>query len=251
VIHLKLTIAYDGTGFVGWQRQPNGPSVQQLVEGAVLPLDPSGPPVIAASRTDAGVHALGQIACVALEQSISPAAAVRAINMRLPPSVRVLAAEEVGPGFHARFRAVAKTYRYRIWNAEVLTPFERPYVWHVREPLLDVAAMSDGAARLTGTHDFAAFQGTGSEVETTTRTILSSTFAARMDCPRDPLVVYEVRGDGFLRHMVRTLVGTLIEIGRGRQPPAWIEDVLASRRRAAAGRTAPPSGLFLVRVDYE
>jgi tRNA pseudouridine38-40 synthase len=133
----------------------------------------------------------------------------------------------------------------------VLTPFERPYVWHVREPLLDVAAMSDGAARLAGTHDFAAFQGTGSGVETTTRTILSSTVAARTDRPRDPLVVYEVRGDGFLRHMVRTIVGTLIEIGRGRQPPAWIEDVLASRRRASAGRTAPPSGLFLVRVDYE
>jgi tRNA pseudouridine38-40 synthase len=251
VTHLKLTIAYDGTGLVGWQRQAAGISVQQLLEEALLPLDPSGPAVTAAGRTDAGVHALGQVASVTLQREIAADAVVRAINMRLPPSVRVLAAEHVRPEFHARFLAVAKTYRYRIWNAEVLSPFERPYVWHIPGPPLDVAAMSDAAARFAGTHDFAAFQGTGSDVETTVRTIFSSKVIATADPIRDGLISYEVRGDGFLRHMVRAVAGTLVEVGRGRAAPAWIEEVLASRSRTAAGRTAPAAGLFLVSVEYE
>ncbi len=249
--NLKLTIAYDGTGLVGWQRQAAGISVQQLLEEALLPLDPSGPAVTGAGRTDAGVHALGQVASVTLQREIAADAVVRAMNMRLPPAVRVLAAEQVRPGFHARFHAVAKTYRYRIWNAEVLSPFERPYAWHVPGPQLDVAAMSDAAARVTGTLDFAAFQGTGSDVETTVRTIFSSTVTARADPVPDGLITYEVRGDGFLRHMVRALAGTLVDVGRGRETPAWIDEVLASRARPFAGRTAPAAGLFLVSVEYE
>lgn len=251
MIHLKLTIAYDGTGLVGWQRQPTGASVQGLLEEALAPLDGSPVVVTGAGRTDAGVHALGQVASVTLRRSISPASVVRAANMRLPPAVRVLTAEEVGPAFHARFHAVSKTYRYRIWNAEVLSPFERPYVWHVPGPLLDVDAMNAAAARLEGRHDFAAFQGTGSDAETTERTIFSASVTARLAPAREPLITCEVRGDGFLRHMVRATAGTLVEVGRGRRPAAWIDEVLASRERGRAGRTAPAAGLFLVAVEYE
>lgn len=250
MLHLKLTIAYDGTGFVGWQRQLSGPSVQSLLEEAFLPLEPSGVVVAGAGRTDAGVHALGQVVSVTLQRPLAPDTLVRALNARLPPAVRVLSAEPVGPDFHARFRAVAKTYRYRIWNTAVLSPFERAYVWHVANPALDVAAMSDAAARLVGTHDFAAFQATGSDATTTVRTIVSSRVTGARDRSREPLVTYEVRGDGFLRHMVRAIVGTLVEVGRGRRPAAWVDEVLGSRDRAHAAQTAPASGLFLVQVEY-
>jgi tRNA pseudouridine38-40 synthase len=251
LIHLKLTIAYDGTGLVGWQRQPTGISVQGLLEEALAPLDGAPVMVAGAGRTDAGVHALGQVASVTLRRPIAPLSVVRAANMRLPRTVRVLAAEEVGPQFHARFHAVSKTYRYRIWNAEVVSPFEHPYVWHVPGPLLDAGAMSAAAARLVGRHDFAAFQGTGSDAETTERTLFAATVRAQLIPEREPLITCEVRGDGFLRHMVRAMVGTLVEVGRGRRPAAWVDDVLASRERGRAGRTAPASGLFLVEVGYE
>jgi tRNA pseudouridine38-40 synthase len=155
LLHLKLTIAYDGTGLVGWQRQATGTSVQALLEDALLPLNHAPVTVVGAGRTDAGVHALAQVASVTLARAIEPASVVRAVNMRLPPSVRVLAAERVESDFHARFRAIAKTYRYRIWNGEVVSPFERPYVWHVAGPVLDRAAMADAARRLVGRHDFA------------------------------------------------------------------------------------------------
>jgi tRNA pseudouridine38-40 synthase len=251
VLHLKLTIAYDGTGLVGWQRQRSGTSVQALLEDAFLPLEPAGVVVTGAGRTDAGVHALGQVVSVTLQRTIGPDAVVRALNMRLPAAVRVLSAEAVDPGFHARFRATAKTYRYRIWNAAVVSPFERLYVWHVAHPVLDVAAMDAAARRLVGYHDFAAFQCTGSDALTTERTIYSSRVTVAHDRDRDPLVTCEVRGDGFLRHMVRSIVGALVEVGRGRHDPSWLAEVLASRNRARAARTAPASGLFLARVEYE
>ncbi|MGB7219044.1 MAG: tRNA pseudouridine(38-40) synthase TruA [Vicinamibacterales bacterium] len=241
----KITLAYDGTDFVGWQRQANGTSIQGLLEDALSDLDGRKVVVTGAGRTDAGVHALGQVAGCSLDRAITGAAVTRALNARLPADIRVLSAAEVPPQFHARFNARAKTYRYRIWNADVLSPFERRYVWHV-EGALDVAGM-DGAARLLeGHHDFAAFRAAGGTTRTTERTMTAS----RVD-RRDRLVVYETTGDGFLRYMVRAIVGTLVEIGRGRQPPAWMGDVLGGRDRARAGPTAPPEGLFLVRVDYE
>lgn len=250
MIHLKLTIAYDGTGLVGWQRQLTGPSVQALLEEALAPLEGAPVRVTGAGRTDAGVHALGQVASVVLHRSIAPAAVVRAMNMRLPPAVRVLSAESVAPEFHARFDATSKTYRYRIWNAEVLDPFERRYAWHIPAPRLDVAAMNAAARRLEGRHDFAAFQATGSDPESTVRTIHSSSVLPQPGEPATGLVTYEVSGNGFLRHMVRSIVGTLVEIGRGRRPSTWIDDLLASRDRHLAGRTAPALGLFLVTVRY-
>ena len=248
--HLKLTLAYDGTGLVGWQRQASGTSVQGLLEEALAHLE-GGPVVVSgAGRTDAGVHALGQVASVSLSRPIAPLAVLRAVNVRLPPAVRVVDVQEVGPDFHARFRATAKRYRYRIWNGPVVSPFERAYVWHVPWPVLDIEAMRAGAARLVGTHDFAAFQGAGGDVETSVRTLWSSAVEARELDAGSRLITYEVRGEGFLRHMVRAIAGTLVEVGRGRRTPGSLDEVLASRQRGAAGRTAPPGGLFLVAVEY-
>jgi tRNA pseudouridine38-40 synthase len=244
----RITVAYDGTDFNGWQRQPEGTSIQGLLEEAIRELDGRDVPVAGAGRTDAGVHAFAQVAAFTLRRSIASHALVRAINVRLPGAVRVLDAEPVSARFHPRFDARRKTYRYRIWNAGVLSPFERRYAWHIIDKL-DMEAMNAAAKLLEGTHDFLAFQGTGSDAATTTRTIASS--SVRTALPGSALLEYEVSGDGFLRHMVRNIVGSLVDIGRRRFPPAWLGDVLASRVRTKAGRTAPPEGLFLVGVKYE
>jgi tRNA pseudouridine38-40 synthase len=243
--HFKLTIAYDGTEFVGWQRQASGTSIQELLEQAFAMLDGQDVAVSGAGRTDAGVHAYGQVAHVALQRAIDGPTVVRALNNHLPPTVRVREAVEVGPSFHARFGATAKQYRYRMWNQEVMSPFERAYTWHIPGPVLDVQAMAAAAERLEGRHDFAAFQTAGAETHTTERVMFSSRVTAAR-----PLILYDVRGEGFLRHMVRGIVGTLVEVGRGRFPPEWIDEVLASRDRTRAGRTAPAAGLFLVGVEY-
>jgi tRNA pseudouridine38-40 synthase len=243
----RLTIGYDGTDFIGWQRQASGISVQGLLEDALSELDGRPVTVIGAGRTDAGVHARGQVATAALERPIDATSVVRAVNIRLPASVRILDAALAADRFHPRFDARLKRYRYRIWNADVMSPFERAYAWHV--PMrLDRSAMADAAATLRGTHDFAAFQGTGSDTLTTVRTVVESAIATD---PASPLVAYDAAGEGFLRHMVRNIVGTLVEIGRGRYPAAWMADVLASRDRSSAGPTAPAQGLFLMAVAYD
>jgi tRNA pseudouridine38-40 synthase len=278
----KIIVAYDGTDYVGWQRQATGVSIQGLMEDALRELDGCAVAVAGAGRTDSGVHALGQVAAFTLARAIEPDAVVRALNAHLPHAIRVLSADEVPPSFHPRFDARTKAYRYRIWNGEVLSPFERRYAWHVPGPL-DVQAMSAAARLVEGRHNFAAFQATGSDVATTEREVVESRilrtadFGLRndrgvwiADCglpeirspqsaldnhsalrtPHSTLLEYEITGTGFLRHMVRTIVGTLVEIGRGRRPVEWITAVLASRDRAAAGPTSPAAGLFLVRVDY-
>jgi tRNA pseudouridine38-40 synthase len=269
--YFKITLAYDGATFVGWQRQPAGVSVQGLLEDALATLDKRPVAVSGAGRTDAGVHALGQVAAFELRRDDMDAATVmRALNAALPPAVRVLSAREVPRTFHPRFGARAKTYQYRIWNSEVLSPFERGRVWHIPVPPLDVAAMAAAAARLEGRHDFAAFQGTGVVTHTTERVVFRSSVrtldASPFDCApalsidgagRDrrgdagAIVSYDIRGEGFLRYMVRNIVGTLVEIGRGKRPAAWMDEVLASADRTQAGRTAPPEGLFLVSVEYD
>ena len=243
----RITVAYDGTDFVGWQRQAAGISIQGLLEDALAELDEAAVTVLGAGRTDAGVHALGQVAAFTLTRAIGAAAVVRALNVRLPLSVRVLEAEEMAADFHPQFAARSKTYRYRIWNSDVVSPFERLYAWHVFGAL-DIAAMHEAARLLEGTHDFAAFQRTGSDVKTTERTIFAS--AIGRSAIGDSLITYDVVGNGFLRHMVRAIVGTLVEIGRGRRPPEWMREVVASRNRSDAGVTAPAAGLFLVRVTY-
>ena len=266
----RLTLAYDGTGFVGWQRQASGPSIQALVEDALRAFDGQDATVIAAGRTDAGVHASGQVASVSLQRATDPAGLVRALNARLPDAVRVLGAAPVEDTFHARFHAKSKTYVYRVWNDDVLSPFERAFSWHVRTPL-DRGAMAAAARLLEGPHDFAAFRAAGSETEGTDRVIFRSSvhggangaldagrFPAAPRCwsttpdlaPAPALVLYEIAGTGFLRHMVRNIVGTLVEIGKGRRSVEWIAEVLAGRDRRRAGPTAPAAGLFLAAVDY-
>ena len=243
----KLTIAYDGTGFVGWQRQAEGVSIQGLLEDACAELDGRPVTVAGAGRTDAGVHALGQVASLALERAIDPAAVVRALNARLPPAVRVLEAHTMPDGFHARFSARRKSYRYRIANGPVLSPFERAYAWHVPAPALDVGAMAGAAGVLEGRHDFKAFQGTGSETHGTERVVYST----RVGRGESGVITIDLSGNGFLRHMVRNIVGTLVEVGRGRRPADWVAEVLEAGDRALAGRTAPAAGLFLVSVEYD
>ena len=279
--HFKITLAYDGTDYVGWQRQANGVSIQGVLEQALRDLDDRDVTVTGAGRTDAGVHALGQVAAFTIARGLTADAVGRAINARLPAAIRVLAAEEVASAFHPRFGARAKTYRYRIWNGDVISPFEHRYAWHV-PGALDVDAMRAAARLVEGRHDFAAFQSAGSDVATTEREILELRIAdcgLRIDCglrnadwglgidcglpgdrgmpspsairhPHSALLVFEITGTGFLRYMVRTIIGTLVEIGRGRQPAAWMTQVLASCDRAAAGPTAPAAGLFLVSVAY-
>jgi len=241
----KITIAYDGSQFVGWQRQAAGTSIQGLIEDALRELDDRDVAVAGAGRTDAGVHAMGQVASFTLVRDTSPEVVVRSLNARLPADVRIISAEGVPASFHARFNATSKTYRYRLSNADVLSPFERTYAWHVPGSL-DVAAMAEAARLVEGRHDFAAFQTVGGATGSTERVV-----SASMLTPAgDGLLIYEITGDGFLRHMVRAIAGTLIEVGRGRRGALWMRDVIASRDRSQAGKTAPAHGLFLVRVDY-
>lgn len=241
----RIIVAYDGTDYVGWQRQASGPSIQGLLEGALKEFGNGDVAVAGAGRTDAGVHALGQVASFSLERSIDPSTLLRALNAKLPPAVRVLSAAEAPPGFHARFDPSVKTYRYRIWNGEVVLPFERRYVWHVPEAL-DVGAMARAARFVEGVHDFAAFQGSGGDATTTERVVLASSITPAAG----GAIQYDITGNGFLRHMVRSIAGSLVEVGRGRRDPEWIGELIASRDRARVGRTAPPEGLFLVAVDY-
>jgi tRNA pseudouridine38-40 synthase len=243
---LKLTIAYDGTDLVGWQRQPTGVSVQGLLEDALAAFEGGPVTVHGAGRTDAGVHALAQVASVSLTSSHEPGSIQRGLNAVLPPSVRVTAIDEAQPGFHARFAATGKVYEYRLVNAPFVSPFLARYAWHVPHRI-DRAAMRAAGAALVGRHDFAAFQGTGSGVDETVRTLSSLEW---QDAAGDGPLVMTLRADGFLRHMVRNIVGTLVDVGMQRWPPDAIAGILASRDRARAGRTAPPQGLFLVGVRY-
>jgi tRNA pseudouridine38-40 synthase len=261
---LKIVLAYDGSAFVGWQRQPAGASVQGHLEAALAAIEGGPVAVVGAGRTDAGVHALGQVASCRLSHPLPVATIARALNARLPEAVRVLSVEEAPADFHARYSAKAKTYRYLISTDPILSPFHRRYVWALPQPL-DVPAMAAGIRALEGEHDFAALQGAGSASKTTVRTIHAAAvrtttpaevFGQAFVTPGDrpsagPLVVVEMTGNGFLRHMVRNGVGSLVEIGEGRRDPSWMAGVLASGDRAQAGPTAPAEGLFLVEVRYE
>lgn len=256
--NLKLTIAYEGTSFVGWQRQAEGTSIQGLLEGILSDIDGAPVAVAGAGRTDAGVHALGQVASCSIRSALDAPTLGRALNARLPGEVRVLSVEEVPETFHARFSATGKRYRYVVANGPLVSPFAARFAWHVTGHL-DLAAMQTAATHLAGTRDFSAFQSTGTDVPHAVRTVTLAAVADVSDRPPTPLpneavpggrlLAFDIAGNGFLRHMVRALAGTLVEVGLGRRPPD-LGALLASANRALAGPTAPAHGLWLVEVNY-
>jgi tRNA pseudouridine38-40 synthase len=247
---LKIIVSYDGTDFSGFQRQANARSVQAELEAALEPIEGKAVTVAGAGRTDAGVHALGQVASFRLTSAIPAPDLMQALNARLPADVRVLSAGEAEDGFHAQFSAQAKSYRYRISNTRVLSPFQRRYAWHISRTL-DLHAMRQGARELLGEHDFSSFQAKSGEVKTSRRTITRAEWTEESLGGGGRLLTFDIGGTGFLKYMVRTIVGTLVEAGDGRRTPESIRDLLVSGKRAAAGPTAPPVGLYLVRVDYD
>lgn len=244
-----VTIEYDGGPFVGWQRQEGGLSVQQVVEAAAAALQPPGAPppeVLAAGRTDAGVHAVGQVVQVALAREIAPDRLCEALNHHARPHpVVALRAALAPPGWHARFSAIRRGYRYRILNRRARPALDRGRVWHIRHPL-DAAGMHAAAQMLLGRHDFSAFRAAACQARTPLRTL------DRLDVAREgEEVVVTAEARSFLHHQVRNLVGTLVEVGFGKRPVTWPRAVLEGRDRARAGQTAPAEGLTFAFVRYD
>ena len=256
----RIVVAYDGTAYSGWQRQPSLPSVQQEIEDALAPFarrkgdPPAAPdapppvPVTGSGRTDAGVHARRQVAHFDLTRDIEPLSVLRALNSTLPADIRVVEAARADPDFHAQFSTHGKEYRYFIWTAEVMPPERRFYAAHVRNRL-DLVAVRAAAARFVGEHDFAAFTVNPHRfVRTTVRTVFSIDV---VDSEVGRLVEFRVRGGGFLYKMVRSIAGFLIAVGLGRERPEAVDEVLESKTRTARVESAPPQGLFLWDVWYE
>jgi tRNA pseudouridine38-40 synthase len=246
---LKLTIAYEGTGYVGWQLQTNGLSIQQVLESAWHCVTSESLRITASGRTDSGVHALGQVCSLETGSQLPGERLVSALNANLPFDIRVLTAEEAPVNFHAIRDATAKTYRYHVQDGRQADLFRRRFCWHVPRSL-NVSAIQQAAGLLVGTHDFSSFQANGAARLDAVRTISRLQVDVNVMPPYRDIDI-EVTADGFLYNMVRNIVGTLVMIGRGRRPPSWMADVLASRDRGQAGPTAPPHGLFLVSVQYD
>jgi tRNA pseudouridine38-40 synthase len=242
--NIKLQITYDGTDFSGWQRQPDRRTVQQVLEEAIGRLTGVEPPTNASGRTDAGVHALGQVVHFYTISSHPPAVFVKALNAILPADVRVKAASDVSQAFHATVDAKSKRYRYTIDNNPIADPFLLRTAWHVYLPL-DVEAMNRAAQALLGRHDFRSFETNWPHRTSSVRTIFA------IEATRDGSNVrIEVEADGFLYNMVRTIAGSLVQVGVGRWPEARVLEALVAEDRREAGPTAPPQGLFLLRVRY-
>jgi tRNA pseudouridine38-40 synthase len=250
--NLKLVIAYDGTDFLGWQRQRRGATIQGTLERVLEKITDASVEVHGSGRTDAGVHAAGQVANFKTSCPIPTVGLLKALNNLLPQTVRIRAVTEMPASFHARYDARAKTYRYRILQALVALPFINRFAYHYPFPL-DRRNMAAAAKVFEGEHDFTSFAGSEGhavpreEHGDNVRRIFSSKILWR---PNLELIVYEVRGSGFLHHMVRNLVGTLIEVGRGTFEPRDMLRILEARSRTKAGPTAPALGLCLVRVEY-
>jgi len=249
---IGLTLAYEGTRYSGWQVQPGRSTVQGTLAGAIRSV--SGEEILprGASRTDAGVHALGQVAAFTTEAGLEPGVWVRALNARLPADVTVVSGWDAPAGFDPVGAAVRKRYRYRIHDAAWRPVLQRHLVWRWKTPL-DVAAMQSAAARLVGEHDFTSFETTPSTRRSKVRTIPAASVERHTgydDAPGAEVWI-EVCGNGFLHNMVRIIAGSLAMVGRGKREPGWIGDVIAARSRPAAGPTAPPQGLVLVSIDLD
>jgi tRNA pseudouridine38-40 synthase len=242
---LKVTLEYDGTRYAGWQRQPDRPTIQEAVESALARITQAQISVVGAGRTDAGVHALGQVASFRTERVMSPEEWTRALNGVLPDDISVRSVEEVDDGFHARYSARGKLYEYRILNRPERSALQLQRVWHLHKPL-DVPAMKAAADLLVGKHDFSSFEGALSDSDNPWCDL------QRLDIRQEAdLIRIQAYADRFLKQMVRTIVGTLVEVGFKKRSPESLKDILEARDRSAAGKTAPPHGLYLVRVDYE
>ena len=244
---IRITVTYDGTEFHGWQVQPGLATIQGALEEVIGSMEGAPVTVEGSGRTDAGVHALAQVAAFTFQNPIPVENLQRAMNRLLPRSIRILAVEEVAPEFHPRFHATAKTYEYRIWRDEICPPFDRLYVLHHPYPL-DEAAMIAAAPLLAGEHDFTAFAASDESDETgrsKVRTLYSSVL-----CRDGARLIYRVRGSGFLKHMVRNIVGVLLEVGKGNLSNADICARLEPGCGILPGPSAPARGLFLVNVEY-
>jgi tRNA pseudouridine38-40 synthase len=255
--NIKLTVAYDGTDYHGWQIQPEMRTIQGALAAVLGNIAQEQIAIHGAGRTDAGVHAWGQVASFRTNSELAPKEWSRALNALLPPTIRIRDAQEAASDFHARWMATAKTYRYRIYRGPILPPFDWRYVLH--DPhRLDFAAMAEAARQFEGRHDFTTFAAsTGVEEEDrdrlTERVVMSSELTRLETKPAQDEPeewVYTVRGKSFLRNMVRKIVGTLLDVGRGRLAPSDIPGLLAQRDRTRSGPTAPPQGLCLMSVEY-
>jgi tRNA pseudouridine38-40 synthase len=241
VRRIRITLSYDGTEYRGWQVQPDLPTIQAAVESVLGQIEGSPVHVEGSGRTDAGVHAMAQVAACNLNNPIPVENLVRAMNRLLPRDIRILSAAETRPDFHPRFEAIAKSYEYRILRSEIFSPFERRYVHHHPYPLNE-CAMANAAPLLEGEHDFTSFA-SSDESDSLGRSKIRTIFSSRI-AREDDRLIYRVRGSGFLKHMVRNVVGTLLEIGKGNIAPC---DILKPRD---PGPTAPARGLFLISVEY-
>lgn len=242
----KLTLAYRGSDFYGWQRQDPHPTVQLALETALKKIFGKSFHVAGSGRTDRGVHALGQVASCSLPGPHTPATLLRALNFHLPPGVRVLSIQKAKSGFHARFSAKTKTYLYRVVNEPFLHPMENGRAWHIPRPL-DLRAMRRAARLFVGEHDFASFTSNpGYERESTIRRL----HTIRILRKPGAILEFTFTGDGFLYRMVRNLVGALVKVGQGRLSVAELKKILAARSRSTAPPTAPAEGLYLLKVRY-
>ena len=243
----KITIEYDGTGLVGWQRQDNGPSVQAALEQAATAIIGNRYDVLiqGAGRTDAGVHALGQVAHFDLATDFDAYKMPLAFNAHLPDTIRVIDAEQVADDFHARFQATGRAYRYRLYTRRVASAIERGYVWHIAQPL-DRAAMEEAASRLIGLHDFSTFRATHCQALSPVKTLDVLRFEEE---PQGLTLIAEARS--FLHHQIRNITGTLVQVGLGKWTADDVSTALAAKSRAAGGPTAPPDGLYLTSVSYD
>ncbi len=253
---IKLTLAYDGTAYAGWQIQPQKTTVQGVLEATIERITGKPTRTLASGRTDAGVHALGQVVGFRTESKLSPQTLLRALNAELPRDVAVLEAADVDDDFHPIRDAISKRYRYVIHDGPTRDVFNRHYAWQVKGPL-DAEAMCRAAGGLLGRHDFSSFESAGAPRQDSIRTITDIrvrrspiTAAACGFAPQNHSITIEVEADGFLYNMVRAIVGTLVEVGRGRQSESWPAEAMAATDRGKAGPTAPPQGLLLVCVNY-
>jgi len=247
---IKLTVAYDGTAYAGWQRQPGKPTLQDTIEQALERIVGERVIVAGSGRTDSGVHALGQVVSFHTTARLTPLAFQRAFNAELPRDIAVLHAEEATPGFHARKQAKRKRYRYIIHNSRTHDAFGRHRAWHYCFGKLDAEAMHRAAQHWVGKHDFRTFESQWPQRSSSVRTVFVAA-CRRMPAPRQKQLEFEVEADGFLYNMVRTMVGTLVEIGRHRKPESWAAELLELGDRKHAGMKVPSHGLYLVSVDYE